>query len=318
MAGTLTIAEKEMKDQFGSKRFLILFGFMILLSGLAAYQGVDFIKDNTEATFLYIFSGSQMSFSFIQIMVMFGPILGMAMGFDSVNKERTSGTLSMLLGQPIFRDSVINGKFLAGASSLGALGIGTIAITVGLAIPMLGYGPSGSEVFKIVTLVLLTLLYLLFWLSLGMLFSVITKKTSTSILASIATWMFFSIVLTILANAVASMVIPLPGGGFITGGQQEGGIRVTEEFREAMMQRNDLVNRITRISPTELYESTVNDVLGVRSGFGRMMQEFVRTMTLGEALTANWANIAVLGVGLIVCFAASYMLFLRTEIRPGD
>ena len=182
---------------FGSKRFLILFGFMVLLSGLAAYQGVDFIKDNTESTFLYIFSGSQMSFSFIQIMVMFGPILGMAIGFDSVNKERSSGTLSMLLGQPIFRDSVINGKFLAGASSLAALGIGTIAITVGLAIPMLGYGPSGSEVFKIVTLALLTVLYLLFWLSLGMLFSVITKKTSTSILASIATWMFFSIVLTI-------------------------------------------------------------------------------------------------------------------------
>ena len=95
MAGTLTVAEKEMKDQFGSKRFLILFGFMILLSGLAAYQGVDFIKNNTEATFVYIFSGTQMTFSFIQIMVMFGPILGMAMGFDAINKERTTGTLSI-------------------------------------------------------------------------------------------------------------------------------------------------------------------------------------------------------------------------------
>jgi ABC-2 type transport system permease protein len=318
MAGTLTITEKELKDQFESRRFLILFGFMILLSGLAAYQGVDYIKDNTDATFLYIFSGSQMSFSFIQIMVMFGPILGMAMGFDAINKERTTGTLSMLLGQPIYRDSVINGKFLAGASSLAVLGVGTIIITVGLSIPMLGYGPTGSEAIKIVTLVLLTVLYLVFWLSLGMLFSVITKKTSTSILASIATWMFFSIVLSILANAVASMLIPLPGGGLITGGQQEGGIRITEEFRDAMTQRNEMINRITRISPTELYESTVTAVLGVRSGFGRMMQEFVRTMNLGEALMTNWANIAVLGVGLIVCFAASYLLFLRTEIRPGD
>ena len=318
MAGTFTIAEKELKDQLGSKRFLILFGFMILLSGLAAYQGVDFIKDNTQATFVYIFSGTQMSFSFIQIMVMFGPILGMAMGFDAVNKERTTGTLSVLLGQPIYRDSVINGKFLAGASTLAVLGLGTIAITVGLTIPMLGYGPTVSEALKIVTLAGLTLLYLIFWLSIGMLFSVIAKKTSTSMLASIATWMFFSIILSILANALANALVPMPSGNFMTPGQQGEGFQMTDDFRQAMEKRINLMNMINRFSPTELYESTVTAILGVRSGFGRMGQEFVRTLTLGEALAANWANIAELGVGLIVCFAASYLLFLRTEIRPGD
>ncbi len=318
MAGTFTIAEKEMRDQFGSKRFLILFGFMILLSGLAAYQGVDFIKDNTDATFLYLFSGSRMSFSFIQIMVLFGPILGMAMGFDSVNKERTTGTLSMLLGQPIYRDSVINGKFLAGAISLAVLGVGTIAITIGLSIPMLGYGPSGSEAVKLVTFALLTVLYLIFWLSLGMLFSVIAKKTTTSILASISTWMFFSIVLSILASAIANIMIPLPGGDFMTGGQKGGGIQISEEFKEAMTQRNALIDRITRLSPTELYENTANAVLGLRSEFERMTREFVRTTSLGEALAANWANIAALSVGIVIFFVASYILFLRTEIRPGD
>ena len=318
MAGTLTIAEKELKDQLGSKRFLILFGFMILLSGLAAYQGVDFIKDNTQATFLYIFSGTQMSFSFIQIMVMFGPILGMAMGFDVVNKERTTGTLSVLLGQPIYRDSVINGKFLAGASTLSVLGLGTIAITVGLTIPMLGYGPTVSEALKIVTLAGLTLLYLIFWLSIGMLFSVIAKKTSTSMLASIATWMFFSIILSILANALANALIPMPSGNFMAPGQQGEGFQMTDDFRQAMEERSSLMNMINRFSPTELYESTVTAILGVRSGFGRMGQEFVRTLTLGEALAANWANIAELVVGLIVCFTASYLMFLRTEIRPGD
>jgi len=321
MAGTMTVAMKEMKDQFGSKRFLILFSFIVLLSALSAYQGVDYIKNNTEATFVYIFSGSMMSFSFIQIMVIFGPILGMALGFDAVNKERATGTLSMLLGQPIYRDSVINGKFLAGAVSLTTIGIGTIAITVGLSIPMLGYGPTMTEALKIVTLTLLTVLYLVFWLSLGMLFSVIAKKTSTSILASIGTWMFFSIVLSILANAVASALVPLPGGGFPMGGQgggQGGGFQITDEFREAMTKRFQLTNSINRISPTELFEDTAQAIIGVTSGFGRMSQGFTRVMPLGEALIANWANIALLVVGLIICFAASYMLFLRIEIRPGD
>lgn len=317
MAGTLVIAEKEMRDQFGSKRFLILFGVMVLLSGLAAYQGVDFIKDSSEASFLSIFSGSMMSYSFIQIMVLFGPILGMALGFDSVNKERTTGTLSMLLGQPIYRDSVINGKFLAGAASLATIGIGTIAITVGLAIPLLGYGPTGAEALKIVVLSLLTVLYLVFWLSLGLLFSVIAKKPSTSILASIGTWMFFSIILGILASAVAGVLVPLPAGGFQRGGLH-GGFDVTDEFRDTMIEQMELRESINRLSPTELYEGAASAILGVNSGIGRMVQGFTRSVPLGEALLANWASIAVLAVGLVICFAASYILFLRMEIRPGD
>jgi ABC-type transport system involved in multi-copper enzyme maturation permease subunit len=99
-------------------------------------------------------------------------------------------------------------------------------------------------------------------------------------------------------------------------GGQNGG--PNEEFREAMQKRFQLTNNIQRISPTKLYENTAADILGVTTGFGRMMQGFTRTLSLGEALTANWPNIAFLGVGLIVCFAASYMLFLRIEIRPGD
>jgi len=93
---------------------------------------------------------------------------------------------------------------------------------------------------------------------------------------------------------------------------------MTEEFRDAMIQRSTIQSTILRISPTEIYENIINDVLGVR-GFGGMgLQGFQRNMALTEALAANWANIAVLTVGLVVCFAASYMLFLRSEIRPGD
>jgi len=43
-----------------------------------------------------------------------------------------------------------------------------------------------------------------------------------------------------------------------------------------------------------------------------------RAMTLTETLAANWANIATLAVGLVICFSASYMMFLRSEVRPGD
>ena len=319
MAGTLTVATKELRDQFGSKRFLILFGLVLLLSTLAAYQGVDFIRNNTQAGFVYIFSGTQMSFSFIQTMVYFGPLLGLALGFDAINKERATGTLSILLGQPIFRDSVINGKLIAGATALTTLVIGTIGIMCGVSIPLLGFGPTLTETSKIVALALLTIVYLVFWLSLGILYSVLTKRTATSIMASIATWLTFSIIITILASVVAGFIVPLPGGTFRS--QTEGGgMQISPEFREAMEERAVVTSTIQKISPTNLYEEAASDILGVVGGFMRGMghQEFQRTLTLGEALAANWANIATIVVGLVVCFAASYMIFLRSEIRPGD
>jgi ABC-2 type transport system permease protein len=216
---------------------------------------------------------------------------------------------------------VINGKFIAGTAALATLALGTIGILSGLAIPMLGFGPTLSELSKILVLALLTVVYLVFWLSLGILYSVLTRRTSTSIMASIATWLVFSIVISILASVVASALVPLPGGSIRPGGQGgQGDFQISEEFMEAMQQRTALMSNIERLSPTNLYEEAASDILGVMGGFMRGMgrQEFQRTLTLGEALAANWANIAALAVGLVICFTASYAMFLRSEIRPGD
>jgi ABC-2 type transport system permease protein len=311
MAGTFTVATKELRDQFGSKRFLIMFGLVLLLSTLSAYQGVDFIRDYEEMGFLNIFSGTKFDFSFIQIMGFFGPLLGLALGFDAINKERANGTLSILLGQPIFRDSVINGKFIAGAAALATLTLGTIGIVSGLAIPMLGFGPTGMEASKILAFTLLTVVYLLFWLSLGILYSVLAKRMSVSFMASIATWITFSIVISILASVIAGIMVPLPGGDFRMPSDKSD-FKTSPEFMETEKQRYVIQSSIENISPTNLYEKAASDILSM--GFNK----FKRTRTLTEVLAANWANIATIIVGLVICFSASFMVFLRSEIRPGD
>ena len=42
-----------------------------------------------------------------------GPLLGIAFGFDAINGERSDRTLPRLVAQPIHRDAVIIGKFVA-------------------------------------------------------------------------------------------------------------------------------------------------------------------------------------------------------------
>jgi ABC-2 type transport system permease protein len=323
MAGSMTVFRKEMADQFGSKRFLILLGIIGLLSIISAYQGVEYLKNNPQRGFLAIFSGQEFGFSFIQLMVYFGPIIGLALGFDAINKERTSGTLSTVLSQPIFRDSVLNGKFLAGTVAVTTLTISTIGLVIGLAIPMLGFGPTIDGAFSIISLTLLTILYLAFWLSLGTLFSVLTKKTSTSMLASVGTWLTCVIVISILASLIANAMVPLPSfQGTFTNRTQGGGFNpeISTEYRALAEQRFTIQSTISKISPTNLYSEAASAILGVaqsRVGFGMYNPSPTGTLTLSQGLVASWANIAAIAVGLVICFVASYTKFLRSEIRPG-
>jgi len=323
MAGSMTVFRKEMADQFGSKRFLILLGIIGLLSIISAYQGVEYLKNNPQRGFLAIFTGQGFGFSFIQLMVYFGPIIGLALGFDAINKERTSGTLSTVLSQPIFRDSVLNGKFLAGTVAVTTLTISTIGLMIGLAIPMLGFGPTIDGAFSIISLTLLTILYLAFWLSLGTLFSVLTKKTSTSMLASVGTWLTCVIVISILASLIANAMVPLPSfQGTFTNRTQGGGFNpeISTEYRALSEQRFTIQSSISKISPTNLYSEAASAILGMaqsRAGFGINNPSPTRTLTLSQGLAASWANIAAIAVGLVICFVASYTKFLRSEIRPG-
>jgi ABC-type transport system involved in multi-copper enzyme maturation permease subunit len=136
--------------------------------------------------------------------------------------------------------------------------------------------------------------------------------------------MSFSIILSILASAIVNIMVPMNADMFIvsdttdTEGGGPGRFQMSDEFREAMTQRTELNNLIMKISPTDLYSDTAGAILGTSRGFNMGSMEFARDLSLGEALMNNWANIAILAVGLVVCFAASYMMFLRTEIRPGD
>jgi len=325
MAGTMTVCRKELADHVGSKRYIVLFALILALSTLSAYQGAEFIRNNPRAGFMAIFSGARFGFAFTSLMVFFGPIIGLALGFDAINKERTSGSLSVLLSQPIYRDSVINGKFLGGTVALSILTVSTIGIMCGVAMPILGFGPALEDVSRIALFTLLTIFYLAFWLALGLVYSTITKKTSTSILMSVSTWLFFSIVITIVAMLVANMIVPIitftgPGGG-------PGGFNQTQtsEYRERIQRWAAIQTNIQRISPAYLYSEASSSIVGMIGGGGFIGGGGMiggggtpfRALQLTQGLASSWPQITAIAVYLVICFVASYMLFLRLEIRAG-
>ena len=187
---------KELADHFSSRRFMILL-VIIILSGLwATYSTGQAIRQNTDtipsqyAFLLLLTSSGDTLFSLATFLGFFGPLVGITLGFDSISGEYARGTLSRVLSQPIYRDSFINGKFLAGLTTVAVLWGSILLLVIGLGITLLGFPPNGEELWRMLIFTTVGIFYVGFWLALAMLFSLLFQKTVTAALASMAVWLF--------------------------------------------------------------------------------------------------------------------------------
>ncbi len=278
MSGLMAVFWKELVDHLSGWRFIILFLF-IYAAGLSAWWIANqYIRSEVTETSKFIFlrlfavSGGEIG-SFLFFMSILLPIVGIVLGFDAINSERTSGNLSRLLSQPVYRDSVINGKFLAGLVTLSLLVMSIVAIVAGLGLRSIGVPPTSEEVLRLLSFVLLSIIYGAFWMSLATLFSVFFNRIATSALASLGLWFFLFVF-------------------FLFG--------------------------IVRVSPIFLYREAVTMLLLPRTmaGVSVVPVDLVFPLPFGQSLLLIWPQIVSLIALAAVCFAVSYIKFMREEIRP--
>ena len=86
--------------------------------------------------------------------------------------------MSRLLAQPIHRDSVINGKFLAGILVISIM-VFSLGIVVGaIGILMIGIPPTLEEIFRLLSFFVVTIFYMSIWLAISQLFSLLFKQSA--------------------------------------------------------------------------------------------------------------------------------------------
>jgi len=309
MSGLVTVFWKELADNFSSKRFIILFALVLLAGVFAIYVAAEYIREvevETQFVFLKLYTTSGEALpSFLTFIVFFVPIVGIALGFDAINSEKNSGTLSRLLSQPIFRDAVINGKFLAGVVTIAIMLVSIVMLVAGIGLWIIGVPPSSEEVLRLMAFLAISIVYGAFWLGLAMLFSIFFQRVATSALASIAVWIFFIFFMFMLAGLIANMLVPVDQQS----GQQE-------------LLRNAEVNLMAmRMSPITLFQEAVITLLvpGVRT-LGFVTETVAAWMlpnplSLGQSLLVAWPHLVSLLALTVVCFAISYIRFMREEIR---
>ncbi len=320
MTGILTVCRKELADHFSSTRFILLFFLIMMVSLVTAYMvgtGLrDELKDVAKPTFVFLmlFTSPGKLFSLIQFIAFFGPLIGIVLGFDAINRERSSRTLSKLVSQPIYRDAIINGKFLAGFITITIMLVSIVLLISGLGLRLIGVVPGPEEIWRLALYLVISVFYISFWLGISILFSVAFRSMATSALAAIACWNFFSFFVSLGASMAADALAPVDQS---TSGNPN---------PEMLIKHEEARKDISMVSPMMLYSEATTTVLDplrkttqsllLMGPMERLsISRFQNPLPLSESVYIVLPHIICMIAITLVFFALSYAVFMRQEVR---
>lgn len=311
-----TIFRKELADHFSSTRFLIILCLIVMVALIVTYiVGVNLREalsggSKPESPFLMLFTSSGQFFSLAHFITFFGPLLGIIMGFDAINGERSKGTLPKLLSQPVYRDAIINGKFLAGVATFAVLFTSLILLISGLGMLIVGAVPGPAEAARLLIYLVVSIAYVSFWLGLSIVVSILFNSVATSALAGVALWIFLAFFTGFCSSLIADAVAP-----------------VKNQNNLKQVQANwELKYKISLISPVNLYTDATSTLLNpfrkTAKNFvllGRMekysMNRFKNPLSISQSILVVVPYLTTLIALTVICFGVAYTCFVRQEIR---
>jgi len=304
--GLGVVVLKELSDHLTSVRMRVLEWLVVLFALAALYGAIQQIRDTTAEDpflFLKLFTTARepLPFTFVSFLTILVPLVAIGMGFDAVNGEHNRRTLSRILSQPIYRDALLFGKFLAGLFTLSVSLIALWLLVIGLGLFLLGLPPSGEELARAFIFLLVTIAYAGVWLALAMLFSIIFRSPATAALVALGLWLFLTLIWPALAPAIVVAFAPPSSSEetLILAAQYLSRLSPSNLFGEVVLA---LLNPTTRTLGPIYLSQLQGAVLGA-------------PMPLGESLIIAWPQIVGLIAGTILLFVTGYIIFQRQEVR---
>jgi ABC-2 type transport system permease protein len=307
------IVNKEVSDHVRSWRFIILVALIALTCLGSMYTALNNMGDALKSSktgemffFLKLFTVSDNTLPPFFVFISFlGPLLGISLGFDSINSEQNRGTLSRVMAQPIYRDYILNAKFTASMIVISVLFFALGFLVMGFGLIAVGIPPTAEEFLRVIFFIVLSIFYVALWLNLSILFSVRIRQAATSALAGISVWLFFSIFFNMIVDLIAKGLAPSA---------------FAPEYAVVKFQKAIL--NLMRVSPAQLYSEATTTLLmpSVRSTGPLTMEQVAGAipspLPLGQSLLVVWPQVTGLIAVTILLFALAYVAFMRKEIRP--
>lgn len=307
--GMWAVVAKEMADNLTGARMPILEVLIALTAVGAVYGAIQSILERVEQdpfVYLRLFTLNRDPLpALVGFLGFLVPLVAIALGFDAVNGEFNRRTMSRVLAQPIYRDALLFGKFLAHFFTL-ALMLAVIWLLVfGLGIVRLGVRPGGEEVARALWFLLATIFYGGIWLALAMLFSIVFREPATAALASIAVWLFYIAFWGMIANVLAVVIAPVRFG-----------------FPQEYVRQLEWEIFLSRLSPNTLFTEIALALLNPETRALSLVLPIQLSgavlgtpLPLRQSLLLIWPQMTGLVAATILLFALGYVLFQRQEIR---
>jgi ABC-2 type transport system permease protein len=307
--GVGVVLAKEAADYLSGARMWLLEALIFLTALAAAYAAILAIRATIgESPFLFLrlFTMAQNPLpSFISLLGFLVPLVAIALGFDAVNGEFNRRTMSRVLAQPIYRDALLMGKFLAG---LLALAIGLVALwflTIGLGLLLFGVPPNTEETVRMLGFLVAALAYGGVWLAIALLFSVVFRAAATAALAALGVWLLFALFWPVLSPIIATLVAGPPSDifgpnlAYLHAAQAIDRISPNTLFAEIALA---LLRPSTRALGPVLYSQIEGALLGT-------------PLPVGQSFLLIWPQLTGLVAEVILVFVGAYVVFQRQEIR---
>ena len=302
---------RELFDNLTSARMVVMELLMVVFGGVVVYFAAEQVRNTTAEDpflFLRLFApqGGQSLLSFVMVLSILVPLISIALGFDSVNGEYNRRTMSRILAQPIYRDALLFGKFLAGLATLSICLVTLWLLVIGFGLIRLGIPPNGEELGRLVVFLLVTIAYAGVWLSLAMLLSILVRSTATAALSALGLWLFLAMLWPAVAQMVGEAISPSD-------------IR----FAQLGLPTPDTLawqQGLSRLSPGTLYLESLLALLNpdtqtMTTLLAQFQGRIPSPLPLNESILQVWPQIVSLIAGTIVLYVIGYIAFQRQEVR---
>lgn len=307
--GLWAVVAKDMADHLTSSRMRILELLILITAAGTVFGAVNNLHQNAaqeQFVFLKLFTTGQDPLpAFAGLLGFLVPLVAIALSFDAINGEFNQRTMSRVLAQPIYRDALLLGKFLAGLFTLALVLTAIWLLIMGAGLLGIGVPPSSEEVGRSLMFLLITIAYGGVWLALGLVFSTKFRQPATAALASISVWLFFTVFWGMLVNSVGQAILP----------QQISSL-------DQLLTQAKIVETLSRLSPNSLYsEATLGLLLPTTRSLGFVLPSQLQGAILGaplpltESIILTWPHLTGLIAATVLLFAIAYVLFQRQEIR---
>jgi ABC-2 type transport system permease protein len=322
------IARKEISDLVTNRIFLlavgILLAFMILAgftAGIAYLRMSPLVIRGASGDYIRIREQLIIVRNLDPVIRVIGALVAITIGFNTIKRESSEGSLKVLLSYPIYRDQVILGKLLGGLVVISIALASSMGISFAVYVKVAGFIPEVSTLINYSMLILLSIILLSGYLGLSILLSLAFKETKTTLLV------LFFILGVFNSEILYSYGIVLSNGLY---GQS---LRITDLYNiQSLLNPQPLGSLQDLLASAPSLDSRSQALQDLFAGLSpahgftsaslalmaryRMILsgDVTTTMSYWDVMINNLRSITALILIPIITFTVSYVLFTRRDI----